>query len=246
MDGGGSAGQPIDWRQMVARNDLRLYERDDWWEPQARAFASLRAVTAYRLQLLQRWLGDELRRGPLVDLGCGGGFLAVPLARAGAAVLGVDLALPALRAAQRQQSGAVFVRGDLQAVPLQPQSARVVLLADVLEHLPRPGLAVAEAARLLQPGGLLFVNTLSRTLRARLLAVHLGEGLRLIPRGTHDPRLFVRPDELEQHGRAAGLQPRALQGERPRLWRTLRSWRIELQASRSTAIGYSMLLHKPA
>lgn len=73
-----------------------LFDRAGWWEPRDRAFASLRAVSAFRLDLLRQWLGDDWRGRVVVDLGCGGGLLAIPLAARGARVVGVDLAAAAL------------------------------------------------------------------------------------------------------------------------------------------------------
>ena len=77
-----------------------LFDRDGWWHPASRAFASLRSVSEFRLQLLQEWLGGAVRGRTIVDLGCGGGLLAVPLVRLGARVVGVDLAMRALRSAR--------------------------------------------------------------------------------------------------------------------------------------------------
>src|SRR5688572_20711461 len=73
-----------------------LFDRDGWWDPRCRAFASLRSVSQFRLGLLRRWLGTEWHGRTVVDLGCGGGLLALPLGQAGARVVGVDLARRAL------------------------------------------------------------------------------------------------------------------------------------------------------
>lgn len=223
-----------------------LFDRDGWWDARCRAFASLRAVSAFRLALLREWAGPALG-GRIVDLGCGGGLLAVPLAEAGAQVLGVDLGLGALRAARAQRSPRLHcVAADLHAVPLADGCAEVVLLADVLEHVARPGDVIGEAARLLRPGGRLFVNTIARTWRSRVLAIALAEGLGLVPRGTHQWRAFVQPAELDAMATAHGLRRVARCGEAPRLWRTVRHWRIELRPSRSLALGYAALFAKEA
>lgn len=221
-----------------------LFDRDGWWDPACRAFASLRAVSAFRLQLLQRWL-PQAGRGLVVDLGCGGGLLAVPLARAGATVVGVDVSHRALAAARAQ--GARNLHGavaDLHQVPVADGVADLVLLADVLEHVSDPARVVAAAARVLAPGGHLFVNTISRTLRSRLLAIGVAEGLGLVSRGTHQWSAFVRPDELAAMAAAAGLQRVQQTGEAPALWRTVRHWRIELRESTSLALGYAALFAK--
>jgi 2-polyprenyl-6-hydroxyphenyl methylase / 3-demethylubiquinone-9 3-methyltransferase len=129
-------------------------------------------------------------------------------------------------------------------VPVTSQSADLVLLADVLEHVPDPAPAVAEAARILRPGGQLYVHTINRTLWARLIAVDFAENVGLVPRGTHDPAWFVRPDELEAIARDHGLWPVRSQGERPDLLRTLRRWTVVLKPARTRAIGYGVLFAK--
>ena len=222
-----------------------LFDRGDWWDEGARAFASLRSVTTFRLELLRRWLPQGFAGRTVVDLGCGGGLLAVPLAREGAHVVGLDLAAKALRAARAQQPERLLAaQADLQELPLAERSADVVLLADVLEHVDDPAAVVAQAARVLRPGGALFVNTIHRTLRSRLFAITLGEGLGFIPRGTHQWRKFVRPDELDTMARTAGLVRVRRAGEAPRLWATLRAGAVVLRPSKSLAVGYAALFQK--
>ncbi|MCU0864697.1 MAG: bifunctional 2-polyprenyl-6-hydroxyphenol methylase/3-demethylubiquinol 3-O-methyltransferase UbiG [Planctomycetes bacterium] len=221
-----------------------LFDRGGWWDPACREFASLRAVTEYRLQLLRQWL-PGLAAMRTVDLGCGGGLLAVPLARAGAAVVGVDVARQALRAAHERRAERLLpIAGDLHAVPIRSECAELVLLADVLEHIAAPDLAVAEAARLLRPGGHLFVNTINRTLRSRLFAIWLGEGLGFVPRGTHEWAMFIRPQDLDTMAAAVGLRRVRQEGESPRLWATLRSGAVQLRRGRSLAVGYAALFQK--
>lgn len=224
-----------------------LYDCAGWWDPADRSFASLRAVSAFRLALLDDWLGADWRERVVVDLGCGGGLLAVPLARRGARVLGVDVARTALQAARRQSAPTLIVAmGDVCAPPVGDASADVVLLADVVEHLPEPAAAVAAAARLLRPGGRLFVNTIARTLRSRLFAIWLAEGLGYVPRGTHRHDWFVRPDELVRMATSAGLREVARVGEAPRLLATVRTGAVQLRPSPSMAVGYAMLFAKEA
>lgn len=222
-----------------------LFDRADWWDEGARAFASLRSVTTFRLELLRQWLPQGFAGRTVVDLGCGGGLLAVPLAREGAHVVGLDLAAKALRAAAAQQTERLLAaQADLQELPLAERSADVVLLADVLEHVDDPAAVVAQAARVLRPGGALFVNTIHRTLRSRVFAITLGEGLGFIPRGTHQWRKFVRPDELDAMARAAGLVRVQRAGEAPRLLATLRAGAVVLRPSKSLAVGYAALFQK--
>lgn len=224
-----------------------LFDRRGWWDPQVRAFASLRAVSAFRLALLDEWLGGDLRGRAIVDLGCGGGLLAAPLVDRGAAVVGVDVAGTALREARTAApQGFQPVVGDLVAPPVAPACADFVLLADVLEHVEDPVAVVAAAARLLRPGGRLFVNTIARTQRARWLAITLAEGLGYVPKGTHRHDLFVQPAELAAMAASAGLREIARCGEAPRLWATVRSGAVQLRKSPSLAVGYAMLFAREA
>lgn len=226
-------------------NDLGIYEREaaDWWNPAAASFRSLHAVNEHRTSLLGEWLGERLDGLVVIDFGCGGGLLSRPLAERGATVLGFDVSHASLRAAREHSRGS-FLRGDARRAPFADECADVVLMADVLEHVADYQAVLGEAARLLGPGGVAFVNTLNRTARARLFAVQLAEGVKLVPRGTHDPELFIAPDDLARAAWSRGLALERLQGESVNLWRTLRRWAISLRRSDDLSIGYSALLRK--
>jgi 2-polyprenyl-6-hydroxyphenyl methylase/3-demethylubiquinone-9 3-methyltransferase len=230
------------------RNDLDLYERNgkDWWNPRSKTFRSLQSVNAFRVGLIRDWIGNRLEGALVVDLGCGGGLLAEPLLASGARVVGIDLSQTSLRTAAGRPGTQLrlYLRGDLARPPVADGVADLVVLADVLEHVPDVEAAVAAAARIVKPGGLVYVNTINRTRRASLLAVTLAEGLGLVPRGTHDPALFVRPDELCEKASRHGLKLLRMQGEAPALLSTLRRWTVVLRESGSLAVLYSALLQK--
>ena len=228
-------------------NDLAIYERHaaDWWNQSAPAFRSLHRVNEFRTALLDEWLGNRLHKKRALDLGCGGGLLSAYLSQCGAQWIGVDLSGASLRAG-RERLGARFARADVLHLPVADASMDVVLAADVLEHVPSLDAALSEAARVLKPGGDLYVNTINRTLRARLLAVGVAEGIGLVPRGTHDARLFVRPDELRASAWKHGLVLEALQGESVDVLRTVSRWAIALRRSDDVSVGYSALFKKVA
>lgn len=237
---------------MSPRNDLAIYEdhAETWWRPDSKAFRSLRAVCDHDLELIREAWGGRLAGARVVDLGCGGGFLSLDLAALGADVTGVDLSAGSLAQAREQARlrglRARFVRADVVDCPLGSGSFDFALLHDVLEHVDDPRRVVAEAARLLRPGGGLYASTVDRGFLSTLQVVWLGEGLGLIPRGTHDPRLFLRPDELEGFAREAGLRVTSTIRRRPEFLATLREWTIRLRVADSGPTYACFLVKEPA
>jgi 2-polyprenyl-6-hydroxyphenyl methylase/3-demethylubiquinone-9 3-methyltransferase len=230
------------------RNDLDLYERhgDEWWDPSSPRFRTLQQLNRFRLGLIREWLGERLAGSLVVDLGCGGGLLGAPLAEAGARVIGLDISGRSLRTAhERVPHGALWAQADLTRTPVRTGCADLVLAADVLEHLEPFEPALAEAARLLKRGGHLYVNTLNKTRMASLIAVTIGETwLGVVPRGTHDPRLFIRPDDLRAAAEAAGLEAVAFQGEMPAVRASLAARAIVFRKTGSLGVTYSALFRK--
>jgi len=236
---------------MPKRNDLTLYERHahGWWDPNEPFFRSLRSVKRFHVRLLDDLVGDAgaLKGATVVDLGCGGGLFAMELSERGAGVIGVDLSAGSLAAgraeADRRSANVRFVRADLRRTPLPSRCADLVLLSDVVEHVDDPRPALREAARLLVPGGALFVNTFDSGFLSALLVVHLGEGLGLVPKGTHDPALFVSPSDLELHAAGCGLRLERLQREAPALLASLFTRTVKLRKSR-LGCGYTAWFRK--
>lgn len=177
----------------------------------------------------------------LIDVGCGGGLLAPHVADAGYHHIGVDLVTSALAHAREQ--GMTVVRGDALALPFATASADVVSAGELFEHVPDLAGAVREACRVLRPGGLLVADTLNATVRARLLAVTVGERLPgLAPPGIHDPKLFVPPARLVAECARHGVRLR-VRGIRPAAWPMLRWFltrrgEVPMVPTRSTAVLY--------
>ncbi|MEU4644230.1 methyltransferase domain-containing protein [Micromonospora sp. NPDC023814] len=196
--------------RTLPRNDPRQYDdlAGEWWRPDG-AFAMLHWLAEARAALVP----PASRPGALlVDLGCGAGLLAPHLAGKGYRHVGVDLTRSAL--AQAAAHGVIAVNGDATAVPLADGCADVVAAGEILEHVPDWRRAVAEACRLLRPGGLLVLDTLNDTAVSRLLAVRIAERLPTVPRGIHDPRLFVDARALVAECARHGVRLR-LRGIRP-------------------------------
>lgn len=176
----------------------------------------------------------------LVDMGCGAGLLAPHVATKGYRHVGVDLIGSALE--QAAAHGVTPILGDVAHLPLGDEVADVVSAGEILEHVPDLGAVVAEACRILKPGGLLVLDTLNATATSRMIAVRLGELSGLAPVGIHDPNLFVAPrvlrDECARHGvilDIRGIRPSVLQMAR---WIATRKGDVEIVPTRSTAVLY--------
>ncbi|MFY1634641.1 methyltransferase domain-containing protein [Solwaraspora sp. WMMB335] len=191
-------------------NDPRQYDAlvEHWWRPGG-AFELLHWIAEARARLIPPASRPD---ATLVDIGCGGGLLAPYLRGKGYRHVGVDLVGSALR--QAGAHGVHPMYGDAAALPVTDAAADVVSAGELLEHVTDLSAAVGEACRVLRPGGLLVLDTLNATMASRLIAVELGERLPMVPRGIHDPALFIRPRRLIAECARHGVQL-AVRGIRP-------------------------------
>jgi len=179
-------------------------------------FRPLHLLNPVRLQFVTARAAVAGRR--VLDVGCGGGLLSEALARTGAQVCGIDLAPGMIEVARLHaaESGLAIdyrVASAEEVAQQQPRHFHVVTCMEMLEHVPDPAAMTATLARLLAPGGALFVSTLNRNLKSFLLAIVGAEYvLRLIPPGTHEYERLIRPAELARWARAAGLTLAELAG----------------------------------
>lgn len=197
--------------------ELRKFDAiaHEWWDPTGSS-RPLHELNPARVEYLERAVG--LAGKTVVDVGCGGGILSEAMARAGAHVLGIDLA-PAVVEAARAHAAAGGLEITYRSVSAEslaaerPGSFDLVTCMEMLEHVPDPAAALAALAALVRPGGDVVVSTLNRTWLSFLVAIVGAEYLaRALPRGTHDYLKFIRPSELARWGRAAGLSLRDLAG----------------------------------
>ena len=159
----------------------------------------------------------ELQGARVLDVGCGGGLLSEALTRAGAQVTGIDLSPAMIEVAtlHAAESGLRIAYRVLDATALAEagETFDVLCCMEMLEHVPEPAHLLAQFARLVRPGGHVFVSTLNRNLRSFLGAIVGAEYLlRLLPRGTHEYDRFIRPSELATWARGAGLALHDLRG----------------------------------
>jgi ubiquinone biosynthesis O-methyltransferase len=198
-------------RPAQTRNDLSIYDSvDDWWEGRTQWLRALRNMVPARLAFFDPIVGDW-RGKDVLDVGCGGGFMAVALAERGSRVTGVDPSrrsvASALRAADRRNIPIACCVGRGECLPVRDDAFDVVVCVDVLEHLADVDSVLREVRRVLRPGGLFLFDTINRNPLASFVIVALAETiLRLLPTGTHDPALFIRPEELRQKLEAAGFR----------------------------------------
>ena len=218
------------------RNDPAQYDdlADDWWAPRG-GFVMLHWIAAARARLVPR----ATRSGSLLlDLACGGGVLAPHVADRGHRHVGLDLSPTALPLAR--DHGVVPVRGDVLRLPFADEVADVVVAGEVLEHVAAPLELVAEACRVLRPGGALVLDTIAATWWGRFSSVTVAERLPAgPPRRLHDPALFVDRDALVAGARAGGVELQ-LRGLRPSAvdylaWLVGRKSEVRMLPTRSTA-----------
>ncbi|ARU02286.1 bifunctional 2-polyprenyl-6-hydroxyphenol methylase/3-demethylubiquinol 3-O-methyltransferase UbiG [Yoonia vestfoldensis] len=203
------------------RNDLTIYDTyaDKWWSDDIRWVRTLKNLVPGRLKHFDRlidWQGKQV-----LDLGCAGGFMAEALARRGAQVTGIDPAAEAIAAARQHATAEgldiAYDVGLGEALPYDPAGFDAVVCVDVLEHVTDLQKVMHEVARVLRPGGLFLFDTINRNPLARLATITMAEDiLRLLPRGTHDPALFIKPAELRKAMETAGLVPARFTGLGPR------------------------------
>ena len=191
-------------------------QASDWWDPSGPE-AMLHKLNPVRLKYLrdmidQHWQCDECSRRPLdgktaLDVGCGAGLLAEPLARLGAKVTGIDAA-PELIAVARDHAAAQGLEIDYRAGDVQQLAGQFDLVTsmEVIEHVAEPGAFLKALAARLAPGGLLVLSTPNATGWSKLLMITIGEGLGRIPKGTHDFAKFIAPERMQQLLGEAGLR----------------------------------------
>ena len=188
----------------------------DWWNPDG-SQAMLHRLNPVRLkyirdQLDRHWQCDECARTPLesktaLDVGCGAGLLAEPLARLGATVTGLD-ASPDLIAVARSHAAEQGLAIDYRAGELTELEGQFDLITcmEVIEHVADPAAFVKALARRLAPDGLLILSTPNATNWSKLMMITIGEGLGRIPRGTHDFDKFIAPERMKALLSDAGLK----------------------------------------
>ena len=215
-----------------------------WWDPESE-FRPLHQINPLRLGWIDGLVGLGGKR--VVDVGCGGGILADAMARKGAQVLGIDLATKSLKVAQLHalEAGTAGVQyREVSAEALaaeQPAQFDAVTCMEMLEHVPDPAAVVQACAQLVKPGGWVFFSTLNRNPKSFLFAIVGAEYLlKLLPKGTHEYARLIKPSELSQWAREAGLDLHSFKGMEYNPL-SKRYW-----LSEDTSVNYLLACRKPA
>jgi 2-polyprenyl-6-hydroxyphenyl methylase/3-demethylubiquinone-9 3-methyltransferase len=191
----------------------------EWWNPSGK-FRPLHKFNPVRLEYIKRQVCanfDRDMKDPkafaglrFLDIGCGGGLLSEPMARLGADVVGADPSATNIEIARihAAQSGLDI---DYRAATAEELNAAgekfdVVLNMEVIEHVADPAMFLRECSAMVKPGGLMFIATINRTMKAWALAIVAAENvLRWLPKGTHSYEKLVRPEEMEGPLGEAGM-----------------------------------------
>lgn len=198
----------------------------EWWNPQGK-FRPLHKFNPTRLAYIKEEICTAFGRDPLLprpleglrilDIGCGGGLLCEPMARLGASVIGADASQTNIEVAKIHAATSGldidYRATTAEALAEAGEMFDIVLNMEVVEHVADVDLFISACGAMVKPGGLMFIATINRTLKALGLAIIGAEYLlRWLPRGTHKFEKLVRPEELEKALGTAGLKITDRQG----------------------------------
>lgn len=192
----------------------------EWWDPKGK-FRPLHKFNPVRLQYIKEKVCENFDRDirdpkalkglRILDIGCGGGLLSEPMARMGAEIIGADASETNIEIARlhAEQSGLDIDYRAVTSEALEKEGEKfdVVLNMEVVEHVADVDLFLASCARMVNPGGMMFVATINRTQKAKALAIFMAENvLRWLPKGTHQYEKLVRPDEIKTPLGSEGME----------------------------------------
>lgn len=235
----------------------------EWWNPNG-PMKALHAIHKIRMQYIFEqllkfhplWKNEDnnaeksiWKNTHILDFGCGGGLIAEPLARLGGKVTGVDSNEDVLEVAKYHakldgtevEYKLVSTSSSLTETFKNHQKFDIVLLLEVIEHVPKNlrQELINDCASVLKPNGLLIVSTINRSLKAKFTTITLAENiLRIVPKGTHNWRWYVKPNELSLLIQNSNLVPKFFQSLS---WNIAKGWQL---MQKDSPINYFMTAQK--
>lgn len=203
--------------QNIDRSEIAKFEAlaSRWWDKESE-FKPLHDINPLRAN----WIDERspVAEKKILDVGCGGGILSESMAQRGAHVTGIDMGEAPLAVAQLHslETGVEVSYKQNTAEDMAAQHAEeydIVTCLEMLEHVPDPSSVIKACTDLVKPGGHVYFSTINRNPKAYIFAVLGAEYLlKLLPKGTHDYSKFIRPSELCNWVREAGLELQTMTG----------------------------------
>jgi 2-polyprenyl-6-hydroxyphenyl methylase/3-demethylubiquinone-9 3-methyltransferase len=232
--------------QNISAQEIEKFSQHahEWWDEQG-SLKTLHQINPTRMAWIEQYV--DLNNAKTVDIGCGGGILSESLAKAGAQVTGLDMALDSIEVA-RAHAGTEQLSIDYQVTTAEawaqahPAQYDVVTCMELLEHVPDPASVIHAAAQLLTSNGTVFFSTINRNPKAWALTIGAAEHLlKWIPKGTHQYDTFIKPSELSAMARQSGLEVIALAGIGYQPWQSKSN---PFVVTKDTSVNYMMACRK--
>lgn len=216
----------FDTSESAVDNDVYDRRAGEWWDEDGFLYVLNTALNpprcTYFNEVLDEHFGTDRQGLRALDVGCGGGLMAEEMASRELSILGVDPSLDSLRVAarHREESGrdVEYLGGIGESLPVADETFPVVYCCDVLEHVTDLNHVIRELARVLQDGGMLFFDTINRTMASWIITIKLWQDwpiTNFMPTNVHDWQQYIQPDELRGLLLKQDLSPRGFRGITP-------------------------------
>jgi 2-polyprenyl-6-hydroxyphenyl methylase/3-demethylubiquinone-9 3-methyltransferase len=202
----------------IDQNEVEKFSKiaEEWWDENGK-FKPLHKFNPIRLSHVKRKIEEKfssISGVKILDIGCGGGLVAEPLAKAGADLVAIDASEKNIAVAKiHAEKSGLKIDYRVSTAEEMIETFDVVLALEIIEHVADPQSFIGDCAKLVKPGGLLFVATMNRNLKSLALAkIAVEYVLRWLPAGTHDWKKFLKPSEVNNYATQAGLNLKELRG----------------------------------
>jgi 2-polyprenyl-6-hydroxyphenyl methylase / 3-demethylubiquinone-9 3-methyltransferase len=210
---------------MMTQINNRIYDdlAETWWDEKEFLHLLKVMVNPWRVPFfraeLEGQFGRDLSPVHLLDIGCGGGVLTEEFAMMGCRVTGIDISPRSIEIARihaaRMGLSIDYQVGSGMQLSFAQESFEAVSCCDVLEHIHEWRQVIAEAGRVLKPGGIFFFDTINRTQQSKtqfIFGLQKFPLTRLMPADTHVWEMFITPEELTSVLQENGFVPKDMKG----------------------------------